>query len=106
MLCAISCCENCQGVSDNDQYVLSYKEIDLCNDYISMEQGSADRFSINFPGHCALGHVLSDTNPLNEVDSWKEVVRPTKKPMSVDPHKLKQINTKENNKQQENTTEE
>ena len=34
-----------------------------------------------------------DTNPLDEVDSWKEVVRPTKKPRSVDPRKSKLIQT-------------
>ena len=76
MLRAISCCKNCQDINDNDnaEYVLSYDKPDLCNDYISKEQDSADRFSINFPRHCVLGHVLSDTNPLDEVDSWKEVV--------------------------------
>ena len=30
-----------------------------------------------------------DSNPLNNMDSWKKVVRPTKKPRSVGPHKLK-----------------
>ena len=79
--------------NENDQYVLSYDEPDLCNDYISKEQGRNHRFSINFPRHCVLGHVLSDIDPLDEVDSWKEVVRPTKKPRSVDPGKLKPIQT-------------
>ena len=40
-----------------------------------------------------LGHVLSDIDPLDDVDSWKEVVQPTKKPRSVDPSKLKPIQT-------------
>ena len=30
-----------------------------------------------------------NTDPLNDVDSWKKVVRPTKKPRSVGSHKSK-----------------
>ena len=56
-----------------------------------MEQDKADQFSISFPKHCVLGHVLSDTNSLNEVDSWKEVVQPSKKVRSVDPRRSKPI---------------
>ena len=67
MLRAIGCHENRQSDNDNYQYVLSYDKPDLCDNYISMEQGSADRFSINIPRHCVLGHVLLDTNPLDEV---------------------------------------
>lgn len=93
MLCAISCRENCQNNIDNYQYVLSYDEPDLCNNFISMEQGITDQFSINFTRYCVLGHVLLDTNPLDEVNSWKEVVQPTKVPRSVDPCKLKPIQT-------------
>ena len=93
MRCALSCCKNCQNHIDNDQYILLYNDLDLYNNYISMEQRSTDRCSINFPRHCVLGHVLLDTNPLDEVDSWKEVVRPSKNPRSVDPHKLKSIQT-------------
>ena len=69
-----------------------------------MEQGSANRFSINFPRYCVLGHVLSDTNPFDEVDSWKEVVQPTKKSRSVDARKSKPIQTVKkttNNKKQD-----
>ena len=58
-----------------------------------MEQGSANQFSINFPRHCVLGYGLFDTSPLNEVDSWEEVVQPTNKPTSVDPRRLKLIKT-------------
>ena len=88
MLCAILCCKNCRDNNENDQqYVLSYNKPNLCDDYISKEQGSNDQFYINFPRHCILGHVLTDVNPLNEMDSWKEVVQPTKKTRRVDPHK-------------------
>ena len=50
-----------------------------------MEHDNTDRFSISFPRHCVFGHVLLDTNPLDDVDSRKEVVRPSKKPRSVGP---------------------
>ena len=50
MLCAISYHENHQSNIDNDQYVLSYDKTHLCNDYISMEQRSSDRFQLTFPG--------------------------------------------------------
>ena len=93
MLRAISRRENRQDINDNAEYILSYDEPDLCNGYISKEQDSVDRFSINFPRHCVLVHVLLDTNPLNDMDSWKEVVRPSKKPRSLDPHRLNPIQT-------------
>ena len=48
-----------------------------------------DCFHINFPRHCVLGHVLFDSDPLDDLGPWKEVVRPTKKPRSVGPHKSK-----------------
>ena len=60
---------------------------------MSIEQDKADRFSVSFPRHCVFGHVLSDTNPLDEVDSWVEVVRPSKKPRSVDPRRSNPIQT-------------
>ena len=69
MLRAINCQENRQDMNDKEDYSLSYDKPDLCNDYISMEQDKADRFSISFPRHCVFGHVLSDTDPLDEVDS-------------------------------------
>ena len=72
---------------------LSYDESNLCNDYISMEEDKTDRFSISFPRHCVFGHVLSDTDPLDVVDSWKEVVQPSKKLRSVDPRRSNPIQT-------------
>ena len=64
------------------QHILPYDELDLEPDYM-------DRFCINFLRHCVLGHVLSDSDPLDDLGSWKEVVRPTRKPRSVGPHKSK-----------------
>ena len=77
------------------QHILPYDEPDLYNDYISKEPDYIDRFSINCPCHCVLGHVLSDSIPLDNLGPWKEVVQPTT-----------QIETKEHNKQKENTPEE
>ena len=93
MLCAIHSQDNHQDTNDNADYALSYEEPDLCNDYISKEQDNVDRFSINIPRHCVLGHILLDTNPLNEVDSWKKVVRPSKKPRNVDPRRSNPMHT-------------
>ena len=58
MLCAIHCCQNRQDNNDISQPFLYYNEPDLYNNYISKEPGKDYRFNINFPGHCAFGHVL------------------------------------------------
>ena len=68
MLLAINHWGNRQDINNNEDYSLSYEEPDLCNDYISLEQDKADRFYISFPRHCVLGHILSNTEPLDEVD--------------------------------------
>ena len=91
MLRAINRWENRQDINDKEDYSLSYNKSDLCNDYIFMEQDKADRFSINFPRHCVLGYIFLDTNPLNEVDSYKEVLQSSKNPRSVDPRRLNPI---------------
>ena len=74
MIEAIHSWVNHQDINDIEHHSLPYNKPDLCNDYISMEQDKADRFPISFPRHCIFGHVLLDTNPHNNVDSWKEVV--------------------------------
>ena len=56
-----------------------------------MEQDETDWFSISFPRHCVFGHILLDTNPLDDVDSWKEIVQLSKKPRSIDPHRSNPI---------------
>ena len=68
---------------------MPYDEPDLYNDFITKDINHTGCFIINFPRHCVLGHVLSDSDPLNNLGPWKEVVRPTKKPRSVGPHKSK-----------------
>ena len=93
MLRAINIWKKRQDINNNEHHSLPYDEPDLCNDYISMEQDKTDQFSISFPRHCVFGHVLSDTDPLDDVDSWKEVVRPSKKPRSVDPRRSNPIQT-------------
>ena len=37
--------------------------------------------------------MLLNTDPLNEMNSWKEVVQPSKKPRSVDPRRFNPIQT-------------
>ena len=77
------------SLSNLSQHILPYDEPDLYNDFIIKEINHKDRFIINFPPHCVLGHVLSDSDPLNDLGPWKEVVRPNKKPRSVGSHKSK-----------------
>ena len=43
------------------------------------------RFCINYPIQCVLGHVLLDSDPLDEVGSWKEIVQSSRNPKSEDP---------------------
>ena len=93
MIRAINPRKYCQNISNKEDHSLSYDKPDLCNDYTFMEQDKANQFSISFPRHCVFGYVLSNTNPLNEVDSWKEEVRPSKKPRSVDPCRSNPIQT-------------
>ena len=90
MICAISHCKDAElrKCIEVTQPLPPPEVPDLCNNFISKESDYIDRFCINFPRHCAFGHVFLDYNPLNDVDSWKEVVWPTKKPRSVGPHKL------------------
>ena len=71
------------------QPFLPYGELDLCNGYILKDPDRIDNFSINFPCQCVLGRVTSDTDMLNNVVLWKEVVQQTKKPRSLGPHKSK-----------------
>ena len=56
------------------QHILLYDEPDLYNDYITKEPDYKDRFYINFPRHYVLGHVLLDSDPLDDFGPWKEVV--------------------------------
>ena len=49
------------------QHILPYDELDLYNDYITKEPDYTDRFHINFPCHCALRHILSDSDPLYDL---------------------------------------
>ena len=77
------------NLSNLSQHILPYDEPNLYNDFITKEINLKDRFVINYPRHYVLGHVLSDSDPLDDLGPWHEVVRPTKKPRSVGPHKLK-----------------
>ena len=59
----------------------------IASDFILIDLDYVTQFRPYFPSHCVFGHILEDTNPLDEVDSWKEVL-PSRKPRSVDPRKL------------------
>ena len=76
MICAIHCCQVAEqlNLSNLSQHILPYDEPNLYNDFITKEIKYKDRFIINFPCHCVLGHVLSDSNPLDNLGPWKEVV--------------------------------
>ena len=91
IICAIHCRQVTKHLESIkiSQHILPYDEPDLYNDYITEEPDYIDCFCINFPRHCVLGHVLFDSNPLDNLGPWKEVVQPTKKPRSVGPHKSK-----------------
>ena len=80
------------------------EEPDLCNDFISKEPDYFDRFCINFPQYCIFGHVLLNSDPLDGVDSWKEVVQPIKKPRSIGPHKSKPKKTTSKKKTNQKNT--
>ena len=58
-----------------------------------MRQDESDWFPISFPKHCVFGHILLNTDPLDDVDSWKKVVQPSKKPRSVGPHRSNLMQT-------------
>ena len=60
-----------QDLNDTKHHSPPTNEPDLCKDHISMEEGENDRFSINFPKNYVFGHVLSDTDPLDNVVPWK-----------------------------------
>ena len=76
MIRAIHCCQVAEHLEfiEVSQHILPYDEPDLYNDYISKELDYMDCFCINFLHHCVLGHVLSDSDPLNYLGSRKEVV--------------------------------
>ena len=68
---------------------LPFDEPNLCNNFILMDLENIDRSCINFLCHCVLNQVNSDINLLDNMDLKKVVLRPTKKPRSVGPHKSK-----------------
>ena len=91
MICATHRCQVAEHLESIkvSQHILPYDELDLYNDYISKEPDYIDCFSINFPCQCVLGHVPLDSDVLDELGSWTEVVRPTKKPRVCRPAQIK-----------------
>ena len=68
------------------------RALDLCQDtgidYLYKDIGYANHSCISFPFRQSLNQVDSSTDLLDKVNLTKAVPRPTKKPRSVDPHKL------------------
>ena len=90
MIRAINLCQDatCQEYMELKPPFWPYGEPDLCNNYILKDPDCFDCFCINFPCHCVLNQVDLDTDLLDNVLLTKDVLRPTKKPRSVGPHKL------------------
>ena len=57
------------------------------NDHLSNNSGSDSRSCIKFPFHHALNQVDFSTNLLDEMIVTKVILRPTKKPRIIGPHK-------------------
>ena len=70
MICAIHRRQVAKHLDSSDlsQHILPYDEPNLHIDFITKEPDYKDRFYINFPRHCVLGHVLSDSDPLDNLD--------------------------------------
>ena len=90
-------------LSDLNQHILPYDEPDLFNDFITKDTSQPGRFIINFRRHCVLGHVLSDSDPLDNFGSLEGSCTTYQETKECRPT---QIETKENNKYEENTPEE
>ena len=62
---------------------LTFNEPNLCNDYILKDPEYIDRFCINFPCHCVLNQVDSDTDLLENELLMKGILQPTEKARSA-----------------------
>ena len=91
MICAINLRKDatCHESTKMKPPFLPYDEPDLCNNYILKDPEYIGRICINFPCHCVLDQVDSDTDLLDNALLMKDVLRPTEKPRSVGPHKSK-----------------
>ena len=76
--------------------LLLFEELIMDNGDLSMKSEYDNCSNINFSLHYALNQVDLNTNLLDEVILTNVVLRPTKKPRSVGPHKL--ISKKNGNK--------
>ena len=61
-------------LSNLNQHILPYDEPDLYNDFITKDTNHPSCFIINFPRQCVLGYVLSDSDLVDDLGPWKEVV--------------------------------
>ena len=84
------------GSTKLNSSLLPFDELNMENNHLSTNLGYDKCSSINFPFHHALNQVDSSTDLLDEVILTEVVLRPTKKPRSVGPHKS--ISKKNGNK--------
>ena len=68
--------------------LLSFEELIMDNGDLSTESEYDNRSNINFPLHHAINQVNLNTYLLDKVILTEVVLRPTKKPRRVGPHKL------------------
>ena len=73
---AVNLCQNatCHEYTKVKPPFLPYGEPDLSNDYILKNPDYIDRFCLNFPCHCVLDQVDSDTDLLDNVLLRKDVL--------------------------------
>ena len=100
MLCSRNHCQNitvCENTKLKSS-LLPFKVLIMDNGDLSTKSEYNNRPNINFPLHHTLNQVELNTNLQDEVILTKVVLRPTKKPKSVGPHKLilKKITTRKN----------
>ena len=90
MLCSLNHCQDItvRRYKKLKSSLLPLDELNMGNDDLSMNSEYDNSSNIKFPLHHALNQVDSNTNLLDKVILTEVVLRPTKKPRSVGPHKL------------------
>ena len=75
------------GSTKLEPSLLPLDELIMGKDHLSTDSGYDNHSCINFPFHRALNQVDSNTDLLDEVILIEVVLRPTRKPRNVGPHK-------------------
>ena len=90
MLRALNFCQDIAlfGSAKLKPSLLPFEKFDIGNHHLSTDSGYDNHSCINFPFHRTLNQVDSNTDLLDKVILTEVVLRQTKKPRSVGPHKL------------------